>query len=301
VPTKRDVIITERPDLRQPLMVCGINGWVDGGEASTGTVQYLMRKLKAKQFAEIPVERFHVFQVPGQTSMRPQVRMENGIIKEHSFPQNKFSYWLNPKTNNDLIFFLGTEPNTNWKSYAESILSVVKEFSVVRLYLLGGVLDKTPHTKDPAVSCACSSPELKEELKKYGIEFSNYEGPGSFGTTLLYYCQKRRIPMVSMTARATFYPEYNIIISYNAKSVRALVKRLTYLLGLRIDTSDLDKQSDEFETKLTFMASHNPEFQSYVAELEKEYTKTRFEEPLDISAAEAIQSVEEFLKRQNES
>ena len=295
-----NVIIVQKPKLRRPYLVLGISGWVDGREAATGSTRYLVRKLKAKSFAEIPLDRFHIFQVPGQLSLRPQIRIEDGLLKEHRFPQNQFFYWVNPDADNDLILFLGTEPNLNWEEYAEAILSVAEEFAVVRIYLLGGVLDKTPHTKEPGVSCACSSEQLLQEMRKYGMHFSNYEGPGRFGTTLLYICQKKRVPMVSITARATYYPEFNIVIPRNPKSIRAVVRRLNSLLCLNLDFSDLDREAEEFEAKLGFMASHNPEFQAYIEELEKDFTEVKYEEPLDISANEAVQIAEEFLKEKRE-
>ena len=80
-----NLVTTEKPTLRRPYLVCGISGWVDGGECATGTVRYLMVKLGAKMFAEIPIERFHVLQVPGQVSLRPDVRIEDGILKRASF------------------------------------------------------------------------------------------------------------------------------------------------------------------------------------------------------------------------
>ena len=36
-------------------MVCGISGWVDGGEVATGSVRYLIGKLEARTFAEMPI------------------------------------------------------------------------------------------------------------------------------------------------------------------------------------------------------------------------------------------------------
>jgi len=80
---RRNVIMVEKPRLRHPYMVCGISGWVDGGEAATGSIRYLMKKLKAQRFAEIPIDRFHIFQAPGQLSLRPHIKLEDGILKEH--------------------------------------------------------------------------------------------------------------------------------------------------------------------------------------------------------------------------
>jgi predicted ATP-grasp superfamily ATP-dependent carboligase len=137
-------------------------------------------------------------------------------------------------------------------------------------------------------------------MQKYNMQFSNYEGPGSFGTTLLHICQDRRIQMVSITARATYYPEFNIVISHNPKTIRAVVRRLNHLLHLNLDVSDLNRESEEFEAKISFMASQNPRFQAYVEELEKNFTEVGYEEPLEMSPDEAVRLAEEFLKGKRE-
>ena len=297
---RRNLVSTEKPRLRRPYMVCGISGWVDGGECATGTIKYLVGKLGAKKFAEIPINRFHIFQVPGQVSLRPQVKVEDGILKQHWLPRNEFFYWVNTNGGSDLILFLGTEPNLNWEEYADVILSVTEEYTVTRVYLLGGVLDKTPHTREPNVSCVCSSNEVRQEMQKYGVQFTNYEGPGSFSTTMHHICQNNGIQSVSFMARATYYPEFNILVPHNPKSIRAVVRRLNSLLCLNLDISDLDTQVREFEEKLGFMVSHNPEFQTYVTELEKEYIEVKYEEPLEISADEAVRIAEELLKKEGE-
>ena len=295
-----NVKILEKPKLRQPYMVCGISGWVDGGESATGSTRYLVKRLAAKKFAAIPIGKFHIFQMPGELSQRPQIRIEGGRLKEHRFPQNQFFYAVNPNADNDLILYLGAEPNLNWEEYATAILGIAEEFAVVRIYLPGGVLDKTPHTKEPGVFCACSSDLLKEEMAKYGVQPANYEGPGSFGMTLLHTCQKKQMPMVSIIARATYYPEFNIIIPHNPKAIRAVVRRLNSLLRLNMDVSDLDKDAEELETKLNAMVSRNPEFRTYVEELEKDFIEAKYEEPLDISASEAVRIAEEFLRKKDE-
>ncbi len=297
---RENVIIAEKPELRHPYMVCGIGGWVDGGEAATGSIKYLVGKLGAKRFAEIPIARFHIFQLPGQLSLRPDIKIKDGVLTEHRFPQNQFFYSVNPDADNDLILFLGTEPNLNWEEYANAILGMAEEFGVTRIYLLGGVLDKTPHTRDPGVSCACSSDQLKEEMRKYNIQFSNYQGPGSFSTTLLRLCQDRRGQMVSLTTRATYYPEYDIVIPHNPKAIRAVISRLNHLLCLNLDISDLDKQAEEFEVKLNFMASQNPAFQAYIEELEKDFIEVAYQEPLEMSPDEGVRLAEEFLRGKRE-
>lgn len=290
-------VTKDKPKLRQPSMVCGIDGWVNGGEAATGTVQYLVDNLGATKFAEIPIDRFHIFQVPGQLSLRPQVRIEDGILREHHFPTNEFFCWVNPITDHDLILFLGSEPNMNWEEYAEALLGIAKQFKVDRIYLLGGVLDRLPYTKEPHVSCSCSSFAIRGEMQKYGILGVEYEGPGSFGTTFLHICQNQHMDMISLVARAAYYPEFNILIPRNPKSIRALVTRLESILHINLDTIDLDTQVQEFEGKLDYMAGNNLEFQKYIEKLEQDYAEIKYEKPLDISADEAVRIVEEFMRK----
>ena len=295
-----NLLFLEKPELRQPYLICGIGGWVDGGEAATGTTRYIIKKLRAKKFAEMPLGRYHVFQVPGQLSLRPEIKIEDGLLKRHVMPKNEFFYWVNPRSNHDLILYLGTEPNVYWEEYAENILNLAEESGVTRIYALGGVLDKTPHTREAGVFCACSSRELRQEMMKYAMLASNYEGPGSFTVTMLSRSQKRKMPFVSITARSTYYPEFNVVIPRNPKAIKAVVLRLNSLLRLNLDISDLDQEADELEVKLNFMASHNQEFQAYIEELEKEYVEVKYETPLDITATEAVQLAEEFLKETGE-
>lgn len=294
---QKNIVILQKPKLKRPNIVCGLSGWVDGGEAATGTIQYLVGKLGAKKLAEMPIARFHIFQVPGEVSLRPQIKIEGGILKEHKLPRNEFFYWVNTDGDNDLILFVGTEPNLNWEEYANAIIGVASEFTAKRVYLLGGVLGKIPHTREPNVSCVCSSQELNEEMKKYGVQFTSYEGPGSFGTYLLHLCQNKGTETASFMVTATYYPEFNVIIRRNPKSIRAILKRLNSLLHLNLDTSDLDDEARGFEEKLGFLVSQNPEFRAYVAELEKEYIEVKYEEPLEISGDEAVQIAEDLLKK----
>jgi hypothetical protein len=129
-------------------MVLALDGWVDGGESATGSVRFLRRKLRPRKLAEIPPGRFHIYQVPGQLSLRPYTRVEDGLVRQYTPPRNIFHYWQNPVGDEDLILFQGTEPHMNWNDYSAAILEVAREFGAGRMYMLGGVLDKMPHTRE---------------------------------------------------------------------------------------------------------------------------------------------------------
>ena len=103
--------------------------------------------------------------------------------------------------------------------------------------------------------------------------------------------------MVSPVATAAYYPEFNISISINLKSVRALIIRLRGMPDFDLDTSELDERVRQFEGKLDFMAENNQQFRDYIRELEQQYTEIKYREPLDISPAEAVRIAEEFIRK----
>lgn len=296
----QSLVINRKPDLRRPFIVCGLTGWVDGGEIATGSVRYLIRQFKARKFAEMPAARYHVYQVPGVEGQRPLVRLEEGLIVEHHYPKNQFFAARVPGAEQDLILFLGTEPSLNWEEYALNIVGLAKNLGADRLYVLGGVLDKTPHTREPRISCACTSSSVREELRKYNVTFSDREGPTSFNTTLLHTCRQQGLEGASFSVRATYYPEFNVVIPYNPKSIRALLVRLKRLMQIDLSLDWLDDGVKEFEDKLELMRKQNPKFNKYVAEIEKDYVEMPFQEPLELSGAEAIQLAEDILKQNRE-
>ena len=291
-----DVAYAAHPSLRQPCMVLALDGWVDGGEAATGSVRFLRRKLRCRKLAEIPLGRFHVYQLPGQLALRPFTRVEEGLLTEYRPQRNVFHYWENPGGERDVILFQGTEPNLNWDDYVAAVLDVARTFGATRIYMLGGVLDKTPHTREPGVSCVSTSLALRDELLGLGIEPVNYEGPAGIRTALAAACQKTGMEMAILHVRATYYPEFNMVIGHNPKAIRALVRRLVRLLGLQLDLGELDAESRDYEARIDHMALRNREFQTYLEALEREYVEPGPHDVPEFSAGEAVQAVEELLR-----
>lgn len=285
-----------KPDLRNPDVICGLTGWVDGGDVATGGIKYLISQFDADEFASIPASRYHVYQAPGIEAARPMLQMTEGLISEARFPRNQFFCAYNPVSDRDVILFLGTEPSLYWEEYANEVVALARELHAHRLYTIGGVLDETPHTKEPRVSCSCTSPELRDELREYAVGFSNYGGPATFNSMLLYTCRQQHLEAVNFSVRVTYYPDYNIAIDYYPKSLKAILVRLNRLAHLKLNFDDLDASIRELDGKLDFMRKQNPQFDSYVAELERSYTEMPYQEPLDFSADEAVRFAEEFLR-----
>jgi len=99
----------------------------------------------------------------------------------------------------------------------------------------------------------------------------------------------------NLTVRVSYYPEFNVSIDYSAKSIKAVLVRLDHLMRLGVAFDGLDEGVRELAGKLDFVRQQNPQFGTYIDELEKDYVEMPFE-PLDISANDAVKFAEQLLR-----
>jgi len=264
--------IYERPNLRNPRLLLGFSGWMDGGEVSTGTIRCLIDKLAAQKFAEIKPEGFYIYSFPGSMEMtalfRPHTRIEAGVIRSFVAPKNEF--FCNDE--HDLILFLGKEPNLQWEEFAGCILLLCKEFGVTMTYFIGSVAGLVPHTREPRLFSSVSDANLKEALQRCGVKFTDYEGPASFITYLTSICACQDLSMATLVATVPAYVQGN-----NPKCIEAVTSRLVGILGVQIDLDDLRTVGDEFEKKLSDVVQEQPELAKSISKLEEDYDNEIFD------------------------
>ena len=264
------------PDLHDTRMILGFSGWMDGGDVSTGTVKCLADKLHAKPLAEIDPEGFYLLNFPGSMEIsalfRPHTKIEGGLIGEYRNPTNAFFY----SEENNLIAFVGREPNFHWTRYAECIFQVASQFQVSRIYFIGSVAGAVPHTREPRLSCSVSAEPLKETMQQYGVRFSDYEGPASLCTYLTVLAPKRGCEMVNLVAEIPAYVQ-----GRNLRCIESVTRRLAGILGLRVDLDDLRALSDRLEEKLNEAMEKRPELAERIHELEADYDNEVFDTQMD--------------------
>ncbi len=263
--------ISEKPNLRNPRLLIGLSGWMDGGEVSTGTVECLIDKVGAKQFAEIDPKGFYLCSFPGSMEItalfRPHTKITDGLIESFEKPANTFF----SSEGNDLILFRGKEPNLNWDEFGECVFSLCAEFGVKMIYFIGSVAGLVPHTREPRLLCSVSHPQLKETFQHYGVKFANYEGPASIVTYLTACSREHDIEMVSLVATIPAYVQGS-----NPKCIEAVTRRLAGMLELDVELGDLTTISDEFEKKLGDVVQEQPELESNIHKLEEDYDSEIF-------------------------
>lgn len=264
--------IYKRPILDQPSMVLGFGGWMDGGEVSTGTLEYLIDKLDVEQIGAIEPGCFYIYNFPGSMELsslfRPQVTLHEGQVVEYREPINVFY----GSERDNVILMVGKEPNMHWQEYADCIFAMAEEFGVRRMCFIGSVAGLVPHTREPRLSGTVSDESLKGLLTEQNIKFSNYSGPGSIVNLFMRTAKKKGIEMVSLVAEIPAY-----VHGRNPKCIEAVVKRLGGLANLDLNVEDLRRISEALEKKLDGLVAEREELGNHIHMLEENYDKELFD------------------------
>jgi proteasome assembly chaperone (PAC2) family protein len=269
------LIMQKPPQLIAPYILVGLKGWLNAGEISTGSIDYLRRKLGAPKFAYIETQGFYIYQIPSvspELTMRPHTQIKDGLVMKLDIPQNDFFFWKSG-SDHDLILFLGVEPNLGWPEYCQIILDVARQFHASRIYFPGAVFDQVPHTRETKIRASVSHPRMKDELKTFA-RFTNYEGPCSFTTMLLTMGSKQEIEVAGISARTPLY-----IKDFNSKVCYDLLKNILTLAGFRIDLSDLKQSSENMLERMDVAFSENPAALAQLKQLEEIFDATLGETP----------------------
>ncbi len=254
----------ELASLKEPYLVAGFYGWSDGGRVSSMSLIYLLTKLPSKLFAEMNPEPFYDF-----TVRRPYVSYKSGMITSYSMPKNEFWY-VKDAGERSLVLLLGEEPNLNWIKYVNAVMQVIKKIGIKRVYTIGGLLDRIPHTVEPMISFFVNSENLKKDVCRIGGEFTNYEGPSSIHSFILYTCMKEGIEAMSIWGHSPIYISFP-----DVQTTYHLTKKLVEHLNIKLDLSDLEAESKDFRARLDMEMQNQPELRRLVLELEDEYYRTR--------------------------
>lgn len=256
------------PALDEAQMVLGFSGWMDGGEVSTGAVDYLVKTLQARRFGGIANRGFYIYNFPGSMDIaalfRPHTEIEGGLVTSYQEPRNRFFV----DESKGLVLFSGKEPNLGWHDFADCIFGVAEQTGVRRILFIGSVSGAVPHTRAPRFHASVSEEHLLGLLERHGIEPSNYEGPASFITHLLRHAPTRDIELVSLVAEVPAYVQ-----GRNVKAMEATVRKLAAILHVPIAPHDLKILADAFERRVKEMVGEREELRELVEKMEADYDR----------------------------
>jgi len=286
------VDLHERPSAEHMYMIVGWQQWADGGSVSSGLPRFLVQQTKARKIGSIKSDGFYLFQIPGTHDLvRPIVEFSDGYPETLEAPRNTFYY--TEEADNGVVFFTGDEPHMDVERYVEAVLYVARELNVERIITCAGVYGEMPHDKERLISAIYSNPDLKPELDKLSVNFSDYQGGASIGS---YLCRRAADADMDCIGLYAFIPTYDFsALVQAAQGIRiendfgawhGILRRINYMLKTRFDLTEIEEKYAELtrtiEDRINEMDAQSPDvgIRAYVQQIEDAFAEVVFD-PLE--------------------
>jgi len=284
----QDVIWSERPVLRRPVMVCAFKGWNDAGEAASAAVSYIRQSFESDDVASIDPEEFYDF-----TAVRPTVRLTEGLTRDIDWPAASISAAEVPGADGDLVMLQATEPSLRWRRYTENLIATARELGVRMVITLGALLADVPHSRPVAVTGLASDQSLVERL---GFQRTTYEGPTGIVGVLHHSCARAGLPSASLWASVPHY----VAAAPNPKVALALVRAFEGIAGVAVDAGDLESAAEDYDRQVSAAVASDPEVKAFVERLESAMDEVQADTPdeEDLPSADTIaRDFQRFLRQ----
>ncbi len=213
-------------------------GWPGMGNVGVGAVDYLRRELGTEVFGEIDMSQHFTPEA---------ILVEEGIAKLPEVPINSFSVSYSP----DLIFFL-SEAQVSGPAALQLtnlIVDIAESYDVKRVYTCAAFAVPTSYSEETRVLGVATDEELRDSLTPHGTEILTQGIVSGLNGLLLGVAGGRGIESACLLATI---PQYAISLP-NPRGSRALVRTLSTLLDVSIDTSGFDDpvtQMDEVMSQI---------------------------------------------------
>ena len=283
--------------------------WSNGGRISSGLPRYLIDKNGGRQIGQMTeyVNRMcYPFQVAGtHDAFRPAAAFHEGLPSSAMTRQNAFY-----EIGNGLLVFLGEEPWYRLDIYAEAFFTAIKDLGIRQTVAVEGVNGPAPPDLERRITCVYSRADMKEQLERYGVQFSSYGSRGRQGPTIgmalvsLAHFEYSDVEMFRMGAMAPMYPfmtnnNNQLGITQDHRAYYDILRRLRSLFDIEMDLSELEqmgsRESQELLENLERLGSTNNEAKQIIDQVRVDYQYTPFVEPVDLDPA-LDQALENILR-----
>ncbi|MCX7616683.1 PAC2 family protein [Tepidiforma sp.] len=276
------------PELRAPVFICAFAGWNDAASAATNAARFIVRRFGARKFGAFDPEPFFDFR-----EVRPHVQVTVRGEREITWPPNDVHFARNPTGPHDVVVFTGTEPNLKWRTFASELVELAQAARADLVVTLGALLADVPHTRPVRVTGSSLDPAAAERL---GLQPSRYEGPTGIVGVLHTALRDAGLPGATLWANVPHY----LTSSQNPGATAALLRRVSALLEVEFDLSEMDAAAQRFVAEVEGALRANPEAQEYVRRLEATYEEAAAEAPQLPRGEDLVLDIERFLREQRE-
>jgi proteasome assembly chaperone (PAC2) family protein len=272
----------DQPELRSPVLLMVLKGWIDAGLGADGAADVLVEQLQRHTIA-----RFDADALLDWRARRPVMRLEDGLNTQLSWDETELS-WARDGAGNDLLLLLGNEPDHAWLAFSEQVVDLALDLGARLVVGFGAYPAPAPHTRPPLIAASASETSLAEGLLR-----STVEVPTGVQGMIERRAALRGLPAVGLWAQV---PHYVAAMPYPAASL-ALLQAASAVGGLDLPTADLAAKVVANRTRLDELVSANPEHLAMVTQLEAQADQNAASEQLSATSGDELAAeLEKYLR-----
>lgn len=245
----------DEPSLHEPVLVLGLDGWIDAGFGAAGATAHLLEVLDTEVVAAFDTDA-----LVDHRSRRPVMHLEEGVNKGLTWPATELRHALDLE-GNDLLLLTGAEPDVRWRGFSAAVVDLAQRFGTRLVVGFGAYPAPVPHTRPGRLATTATSSEL---AVRAGQVRATLDVPAGAQAAIEERCADAGLPAVGLWAQV---PHYASGMAYPLASAM-LVDGLAEVGGLRIDSTALHEAGALLRNRLDELVAENPEHLEMVRHLE---------------------------------
>jgi predicted ATP-grasp superfamily ATP-dependent carboligase len=246
------------PRLERPVLVIGLEGWVDAGFATATSVNTLLELTHHEVVATFDSDA-----LLDQRSRRPLLRVTNGVLGPLTWPELQL-YSATDTGGRSLLMLAGPEPDMRWHEWTNEVVALGLRLEVGMVVGLGAFPAPVPHTRAVRLAATATDEEL---AGKVGFLPATLEIPGGAQAALEMAFGEAGVPSVGVWARV---PHYAAGTPY-PEAAAALLDELSRLTGVNIDTEALHQAGRKARDQIQALIEASEEHSAMVRQLEQQH------------------------------
>jgi predicted ATP-grasp superfamily ATP-dependent carboligase len=273
----------ELPELRAPVLLIALEGFVDAGEAGSTAATFLRHRWRSELVATFDRDALLDYR-----ARRPTAVVDAGELRRLEWPDVSL-YAAEVDGPRDALFLVGPEPDMAWGGFTEAVEAAIHQAGVASVIGMGAYPAATPHTRPIRIVRVANSggAELVTDADNVG----GYTGPVGAAITLQAALGEGGLPAVGLWAEVPHY----ISGSPNPRAGLALVRTVTEALETSVDTTELQAAAETHDEQVQEAVDQHPEAKEMIQGLEEQVDSGGEGEEL-LSGEDLAAEIERYLK-----
>lgn len=281
-------------DLRSPVLVVALDGWIDAGYAAATAMGRLKLQVRTHRLVS-----FDTDELLDQRARRPVMRVANGRNTGLRWPRLQIRHGRDA-AGQDLLVLTGPEPDFRWHAFLDALMEVVDRCGVRMAVGFGAFPGPAPHTRPVSIHTTATTDEL---ARWFGPQQLVADVPAGMSAAIEQAFADHGLPAIGLWARV---PHYVATMPFPSGAA-ALLDGFARITGAVVDTVELHEAGANAITQIEQLVSNNPEHVQMVRALEAQ-VDAEADGPADTtpsgvlgplpSADELAAELEQFLRDQ---